>query len=310
MSLIKAKIRNPESENLADRHPAHLPLAAALRSETSPCDPTFADAKTLEPFLLLTHHASRITHLATSNQQPATMSTTPTRKALVALLDHFNISVQSFEALRNDSYEKHLAERSLSELETLYEALLKPAANYEKIQAQLPRWGQAHRFAGKLPSLVTLRTIKRRILADQALNDLTRQAEFLKALSQRLTGLPASKQTDVFDATLALMNEELLGARLDGQPLLKNLPAVDRIIKAASVQARIRQADKRNQLREEIQGGRLKLDREKFEHQKKAKPEPRPPADPEDEYEEDNSGMTEDEKSAALMQKVYGLKLP
>ena len=233
-------------------------------------------------------------------------TTTPTRKAFAALLGHCNIPTHSFDALRNDSYEKHLAQRSLAELEKLYESLLKPGAAYEDIQDPCPRWGQDHRFAGKLPSLVTLRAIRRRILADQALNDLTRQTEFLKSLKKRLTGLPASHQSDIFDATLALMNEELLGARLDGKPLLENLPAVDRILKATSVQARIRQTDTRNKLREEIQGGRLKLDREKFEHQvKMTKPGSPPPAKPEPEYEADNSGMTEDEKTHALIESVY-----
>ena len=236
------------------------------------------------------------------------MSTTPpTRQTLLALLEQYNIPTSSFDALRNDSYEKHLAQRSLAELETFYENLLKPDAPYEKIQAKFPRWGPDHRFAGKLPSVVTLRTIRRRILADQALNNLTHQIEFLKSLKERLTGLPASHQSDTFDATLALMNEELLGARLDGKPLLENLPAVDRVIKAASVQARIRQTDTCNKLREEIQGGRLKLDREKFEHQvKMAKAGPPPKAEPEPEYEEDDSGMTEDEKSRALIESVYG----
>jgi len=238
------------------------------------------------------------------------MSTTPpTRQALLALLEHLHIPTSSFDALRADSYEKHLAQRSLAELETFYENLLKPDAPYEKIQAKFPRWGPDHRFAGKLPSVVTLRTIRRRILADQALNNLTHQIEFLKSLKKRLTGLPASHQSDTFDVTLVLLNQELLGARLDGKPLLENLPVVDRIIKATSVQARIRQTDTCNKLREEIQGARLKLDREKFEHQvKMAKAGPPPPAKPEPEYEADDSGMTEDEKTHALIEKVYGLK--
>lgn len=241
------------------------------------------------------------------------MNPPPTRQALVALLEQCHVSLPSFDALRCDSYEKHLAEHSLAELETFYERLLKPGAGYEAIQSQCPRWHAGHKFSGRLPSLVTLRTIRRRLLADQALDDLTRQAEFLKSLKKRLTGVSAADQNDIFDAILALMNEELLGARLDGQPLLKNLPALDRLLKAAAVRARIRQGDTRNRLREKIQGGRLKLDREKFEHQVKqakaeAMPHGGPDNEPEVEHDEDNSGMTDREKTQAWIESIYGPK--
>ena len=103
------------------------------------------------------------------------------------------------------------------------------------------------------------------------------------------------------------MGNELLSAKLDGKPILKNLPGVDRLIKVAAGKARMEQADTRNRLKEEIQGGRLQLAREKFAFQvKQARPEPEEEENVETEGE---SGMTEDEKSAALLKRAFGITM-
>ena len=234
-----------------------------------------------------------------TNENP-NASTDAERAKLVTLLEKHNVSIGSFDSLRSDSYEKHIASRSLAELDSVYYTLLQTGSGYEEKRADFPRWGGVSKFSGNLPSMSTLCTIKHRIMADQSVKDLDWFTIQMESLSNRLTGLPTAKQAQVFEVVVSLVGEELVRDKFDGKRLLENLPAVDRLLKAATIKSRERQGDKRHQLRE--QELNLKQARQLAEQAASpSKPSAPPPA-------QSARALTESEKTDAMIERIYGLK--
>jgi hypothetical protein len=250
--------------------------------------------------------------MKTENCEPAKAAPEAARKELLALLYQFNISPSSFDNLRNDSYEKHLAGRSLAELESAYLTLLKPGEASAELQKKFPRWSKGHKYSEQLPSINTLMSIKHRIVAEETANGVGHLAEYLESLCQQMGQLPGDLPAQVFNAMLAVISEELFKAKFDGKPLSENLRVVDRLLKAAVIRYRERQGDKRTAQRDrshKIQLERLGLAKEKFAHQmESANGQEGNDADPEGEGVEEDSGfgMTESEKTEAFIERIYG----
>ncbi len=78
------------------------------------------------------------------------------RTELVAVLEGCGVSVAGFDALRSDSYEKHLSRRNLAELEAFYRRLMNPGEGYGRIRQECLAWGIGSHHMGKLPSVRTL----------------------------------------------------------------------------------------------------------------------------------------------------------
>jgi hypothetical protein len=95
------------------------------------------------------------------------------RDELVAVLEECGVSVAGFDGLRCDSYEKHLAKRSLAELESAYLTLLKPGEASAELQKKFPRWSKGHKYSEQLPSINTLMSIKHRIVAEETANGVS-----------------------------------------------------------------------------------------------------------------------------------------
>ena len=123
-------------------------------------------------------------HTTTVNSSP--------REKLLIVLDQFNLSASSFHALRSDAFEKHLAQRSLADLEHLYAILLDAGMGYRQMQAKCPHWTEGHQFGGQPPSLQTLCTIKHRLMADHTamkhLNRLEKFADLLQTHTSEFAG--------------------------------------------------------------------------------------------------------------------------
>ena len=156
----------------------------------------------------------------------------------MAILEEYGVSVHGFDGLRGDSYEKHLAGRSLEELEGFYGTLFTSSEVYEKIQQRCPVWGPGSRRAGKLPSIKTLTEIKERIRLEGRLADMSGHLKAFTAVAESLTGLPVSERAAALQGLQALIAAELMGLTIEGGKVLDHLPAVDRVIRAASAQAR------------------------------------------------------------------------
>ncbi len=184
---------------------------------------------------------------------------------LAAVLERFHISRAAFEELRSDSYEKHIARRSVDELEAFYTALLNTGEHYGEIQKVCPRWDDDEKHAGKLPSIRTLTVIKRRIMAEHTVDSLGTNEQFLKVFQARVKGLPAERQAALYDTILELLGNELIGATLDGKPLLENLKGVDQVMKAKAMATRAEQGERRLKIRE----GGLRIRAERWELQKR-----------------------------------------
>lgn len=182
----------------------------------------------------------------------STKPTAPNRAALLALLERFNLSPESFAALRADAYEQQLASHSLEHLELLYTELLKPGQTLEDAQQRCPPWPPPTPRAGALPSLGALSKIAERLRTEQTLNSLGRVSQFIEKLRLRATALPIGQQTEVLDTLITLTGEELLQAKLGGQPVTANLQPLDRLLE--------RQDQKRKE-------GESELSRQKFQRE-------------------------------------------
>ena len=185
----------------------------------------------------------------------STEPTAPYSAALLALLERFNLSPEGFAGLRADAYEQQLASHSLEHLEQLYTELLKPGQTLEAAQQRCPPWPPRTPRAGALPSLGALSKIAERLRTEQTLNSLGRVSQFMEKLRTRATALPIGQQTDVLDALITMTGEELLQAKLGGQPVSANLDPLDRLL--------ARQEQKRKEADSEL--SRRKFQRETVE---------------------------------------------
>ena len=160
------------------------------------------------------------------------------RARLLAILEEYGVSVHGFDGLRADAYEKHLAGRSLAELEAFYGRLWNLTEGCEEIQQQCLPWGEGSQHKGKLPSVRTLREIKERIRLERKLTDMSGHLKAFQAVVASLPGLPVAERAVILQGLQALIAAELMGLSIEGGKVIDHLPAVDRVIRAASAQAR------------------------------------------------------------------------
>jgi len=162
----------------------------------------------------------------------------PNREELIEVLERYGVSVAGFDGLRSDSYEKHIASRSVAELAMIYSGLFRTSGPVEEVQAKLPRWGPEHKkYGGKLPGLSTLMLIKERIRTEQSVREW-RKAKGL--IAARAEGGSHNDAKEFYHEGMEILAEELLAAKVDGKPISENLKVVDRLLKAALLEVRER----------------------------------------------------------------------
>ena len=173
--------------------------------------------------------------------RPPALPSPDRRDHLEEILEDYGLSAAGFDALRKDAYEKQMAAESLEGLERVYEALLDPALGFAKARERCPVWPAGSRQAGKLPSMMTLREIKERLLLEWSVQDRVKHSDFLKQL--QAVGLDNEK---VLEAAAMILGEELFTAKLNGKPLSENLRVFDRFMRVTAMQMRQRR-EKREQ---------------------------------------------------------------
>ncbi len=149
------------------------------------------------------------------------------------MLENYGLLVAGFDALRSDAYEKQLAASSLEGLERVYEALLDPALGFAEVREKCPVWPEGSRLAGKLPSMMTLREIKERILLEWKVRDRMKHGGFVERLQE--VGLD-DEQT--MAAASMILGDELLAAKFNGTPISENLRVLDRMLRIAGLKLR------------------------------------------------------------------------
>jgi hypothetical protein len=182
-----------------------------------------------------------------NGSEPASAKATA-RQALVAILEDYGLSVAGFDALRKDAYEKQVAAESLEGLERVYEALLDPALGFAAARERCPVWPAGSRQAGKLPSMMTLREIKERLLLEWSVQDRVKHSGFLKQL--QAVGLD---NEEVLEAAAMILGEELLTAKLNGKPISENLRVFDRFMRVTAMQWRQRREKREQDKRRDTQ---------------------------------------------------------
>ena len=161
------------------------------------------------------------------------------------------------------------------------------------------------------------------------LADMSGHLKAFTAVAESLTGLPVEERAVILQGMQALIAAELMRLTIEGGTVLDHLPAVDRAIRAVSAQARGENMEARVKLDTErlrLQAEALQIRRANDEiraddrRQKKEEAEERrrenekakaeaEAAETEAEGDEE-SGMTEDEKSAALLERAFGKPPP
>ena len=155
------------------------------------------------------------------------------RSELVTIFENYGLLVAGFDALRSDAYEKQIAAESPDRLEQVYEALLDPALGFAQARERCPVWPEGSRQAGKLPSMMTLREIKERILLEGKVRDRMKHGGFVERLQE--VGLD-DEQT--MAAASMILGEELLSAKFNGTPISENLRVLDRMLRIAGLKLR------------------------------------------------------------------------
>ncbi|HMP83912.1 MAG TPA: hypothetical protein PKA41_14530 [Verrucomicrobiota bacterium] len=189
------------------------------------------------------------------------------RAALVNLLERFGLTVQSFDALRSDSYEQSLARHSLEHLELLYVELLKPGQAQEEAQRRCPPWPPGSARAGRQPSTGALSQIAERIRTESTLNSLGRVSTFVEKLRSRADSLPAGKQNEVLDTIVTLVGEEMIQARLGGAPMIALLDPLDRLLTSQGMKTKAEFEREKIELRKQAEARsqeKLRFEREKW----------------------------------------------
>ena len=157
------------------------------------------------------------------------------RKELVVLFEDYGLLVAGFEGLRSDAYEKRVAAESPAKLEQIYEALLDPGLGFKEVRERCPVWPAGSRQAGKLPSMMTLREIKERILLEWKVRDRMKHDGFVERLQE--VGLDDEQ---MMAAASMILGEELLSAKFNGTPISENLRVLDRMLRIAGLKLRWR----------------------------------------------------------------------
>ena len=148
------------------------------------------------------------------------------RAKLVEMFEDYGLRVAGFDGLRSDAYEKQVAAVAVDDLERVYEALLDPALGFAAARERCPVWPEGSRQAGKLPSMMTLREIKERLLFEWSVRDGMKDGDFMKRLEE------AGPSDDQYlDGAVRLLGQELFRAKLDGTPISENLRVFDRLLK-------------------------------------------------------------------------------
>lgn len=151
------------------------------------------------------------------------------RKKLAALLEEYGGSLESFQKLRSDAYEKALAGQSLERLEHLYCELFRPGQTLEQTVKTAPPWPPGTKLAGDQPSTGLLSNISTRFNTEIALSGLGPTSRFLDLIKAKAAKLPVGQHQDVLGAVITLVGDELIKGKMKGQPLAAQLEVIDRL---------------------------------------------------------------------------------
>ena len=189
------------------------------------------------------------------------------RAALVELLERFGATVETFDALRSDSYEHALARHSLEHLELLYTELLKPGQSADQTQANCPPWPPGTPRAGRQPSTGLISQIAERLRTESTLNSLGRVSGFLDKIRTRANSLPVGQQNEVLDTIVTLVGEEMIQARLGGAPMVAMLDPLDRLLTSQGMKTKAEFEREKIELRKQAEARsqeKLRFEREKW----------------------------------------------
>jgi hypothetical protein len=147
--------------------------------------------------------------------------TTIDRQALADLLARFGDSLDSFDALRPDAYEKVLAAQpsGLEFLESFYSLLFDPALTLAQAAEKCPTWPLGSKRERRRPSPNILSQVGERMRTRAALARISPVGKFLTELRKELKATPLGDNQTVLDGLCGAVGAKLLADARAGTAL-------------------------------------------------------------------------------------------
>ncbi len=149
------------------------------------------------------------------------------RDRLASILERFGDSLDSFDALRPDSYEQSLAAFSLDALESFYSILFAPSQTLVQAAAQCPTWPLGAKRERQRPSTAILSQVGERMRTKAALKRIAPVGKFLTELRRELKATPLGDNQSILDGVCGAVGQKLIADIRDGAEV--DLKLIDKL---------------------------------------------------------------------------------
>ncbi len=150
---------------------------------------------------------------------------------ILAVLEAHGLNWQTFAVLRSDSYEQQLARSSPEELDKFYALLFSPGIALEMKAVQCPVWPPGTKFDGSHPTKRILSEVVTRWNSERALNVVDQVGAMMDKFRAKISKVPGAETANVTDSLFAMLSQELLATKLEGEDLTFKTKALDRLLR-------------------------------------------------------------------------------
>lgn len=151
------------------------------------------------------------------------------RDRLASILERYGDSLDSFDALRPDSYEQALARYSLDSLESFYAILFTPAQTLAEAASKCPTWPLGCKRERQRPSTHILSQVGERMRTRAALGRVSQVGKFLAELRKEIKATPLGDNQMILDGFCGALGQKLMQDIRDGKPIEENLKLVEKL---------------------------------------------------------------------------------
>ncbi len=151
--------------------------------------------------------------------------------AILAVLEAYGLNWKTFAALRSDSYEQQLAKSSLEDLDNFYSLIFAPGISLELKAQACPVWPPGTKYAGAKPSQAILSEVATRWNSERTLDVVAEVGKMMEQYHAKLSRTPGAEVSAVTDSLFAMLSQELLKSKLEGENLATKLKTMDRLLR-------------------------------------------------------------------------------
>jgi hypothetical protein len=150
---------------------------------------------------------------------------------ILTVLEAHGLNWQTFAALRSDSYEQQLAKSSPEDLDKFYSLLFSPGTSLEEKVLKCPDWPSGTRNDGSKPTQRILSEVATRWNSERTLDVVSEVGAMMEKWRAKISKTPNAETSGVTDSLFAMMSQELLASKLEGENLSSMTKALDRLLR-------------------------------------------------------------------------------